>query len=397
MVRHFGYIEGYYGKMLSWDERFALCGCLEQLSLNTYLYAPKEDPWHRKEWKVPYPQRWIETFRRFVTHASKNNVHVVPALSPGLSFDYTSSADYHTLLKKMSVFADAGVSTVALLMDDIPDSLPKKCAKSFSSLGQAHGKLLSRLQIDLQKRLPGLSLWFCPTIYTDLFAKEGIGKSRYLNDLAVSMPGTVAVLWTGPGVISEKLDKKSISEVSRMFNDNIILWDNMYAIDYCPHRLFAGPYLGRKHDVLEVTKGILLNPTGMPHTDSLLLALLSAFVRKVSGTQAWKKALSELPVADEFLVVSRFFDLPFTRITPADFAKPKFLLYQKALRRLVWDWKSPLQREWYPFLYMLDTDLRLLQKKAGSAEAEKWINKKYPPVLSKLLLTGAGAAQGAGA
>jgi hypothetical protein len=397
MTRHFGYIEGYYGKMLSWDERHALCDSMGKLSLNTYLYAPKEDPWHRKEWKKPYPPRWIETFRRFVAHATKNNVRVVPALSPGLSFDYTSSADYHTLLKKMSVFADAGVGTVALLMDDIPDSLPAKCAKSFSSLGQAHGKLLSRLQSDLQKRYPRLSLWFCPTIYTDLFAKEGFGKSKYLNDLAVSMPGTVAVLWTGPGVISEKLDKKSISEVSRMFNGNIILWDNVYANDYCPHRLFAGPYLGRTRDVLEVTKGILLNPTGMPHTDSFLLALLSAFVRNVSGIQAWKKAVSELPVAGEFLAVSRFFNLPFTRTTPADFVKPKSALYLKALSRLIWDWKSPLQREWYPFLYMLDTDLRLLRKKAGSPEAEKWINKKYPPVLSKLLLKGAGTAQGAGA
>jgi protein O-GlcNAcase/histone acetyltransferase len=229
-----------------------------------------------------------------------------------------------------------------------------------------------------------------------LFAKEGLGKSRYLNDLADSMPDNIAVLWTGPAVISEKLDKKSVAEVSRMFNGNVMLWDNMYANDYCPHRLFAGPYLGRAHDVLEVTKGILLNPTGMPHTDSFLLALLSAFTRNVPGIQAWKKAVSQLPVADEFLAVSRFFNLPFVRITPADYAKPKLQQYQKALRRLIWDWKSPLQREWYPFLYMLDTDLRLLQKKAGSPEAEKWINKKYPPVLSRILLSGVETATGAG-
>jgi hyaluronoglucosaminidase len=395
MARHFGYIEGFYGKMLSWDERLALCDCLERLSLNTYLYAPKEDTWHRKEWKIPYPPHWIDTFRRFIQHAEKKNIDVVPALSPGLSFDYTSSADYHTLLKKMSVFTDIGARTVALLMDDIPDSLPVKSAKSFSSLGQAHGKLLSRLQNDLRKGCPRLSLWFCPTIYTGLFAKEGLGKSRYLNDLADSMPDTIAVLWTGPAVISEKLDKKSVAEVSRMFNGNVMLWDNMYANDYCPHRLFAGPYLGRAHDILEVTKGILLNPTGMPHTDSFLLALLSAFTRNVPGIQAWKKAVLQLPVADEFLAVSRFFNLPFTRITPADYAKPKLQQYQKALHRLIWDWKSPLQREWYPFLYMLDTDLRLLQKKAGSPEVEKLINKKYPPVLSRILLTGMETATGA--
>jgi protein O-GlcNAcase/histone acetyltransferase len=256
--------------------------------------------------------------------------------------------------------------------------------------------LLSRLQSDLQKRSSRFSLWFCPTIYTDLFAKEGIGKSRYLIDLAGSMPDTVTVLWTGPAVISEKLDRKSVAAISRMFNGNVMLWDNMYANDYCPHRLFAGPYLGRARNVLEVTKGILLNPTGMPHTDSFLLALLSAFTRDVTGIQAWKKAVSQMPVADEFLAVSRFFNLPFSRITASDCGKQKSALYQEALHRLIWDWKSPLQREWYPFLYMLDTDLRLLQKKAGSPEAEKWINKKYPPVLARILLNGVETATGTG-
>ena len=396
MVRHFGYIEGYYGKMLSWDERLFLCDCLAHLSLNTYLYAPKEDPWHRRQWKIPYPQHWIDSFRRFVQHAVKKNLNVVPALSPGLSFDYMSAADYATMLEKFYVFIESGATTVALLMDDIPDSLPAKSIKAFSSLGQAHGKLLSRLQSDLRKHSRHLSLWFCPTIYTDQFAGDGIDKSKYCDDLASSIPSDINVLWTGPAVISEKLDKKSLSSVSRMFNGNILLWDNMYANDYCPHRLFTGPYLGRSNDVLMATRGILLNPTGMPHTDSFLLALLAAFTKKIPANQAWKKTMSQLPVANELAAVSRFFDLPFTRVSAADCGNPRLSQYHKALHRLIWDWKSPLQREWYPFLYMLDTDLKLLQKKAGSPETEKWINKKYPPVLSRVLLSGSDAPAGAG-
>ena len=40
---HRGYIEGYYGKLLSFEDRHKLLVCLENLSMDSYLYAPKED------------------------------------------------------------------------------------------------------------------------------------------------------------------------------------------------------------------------------------------------------------------------------------------------------------------------------------------------------------------
>lgn len=383
MNRYFGYIEGYYGKMLSWDERYALCDCMKRLFLNTYVYAPKEDPWHRKDWKIPYPSSWMRAFRSFITYAMRRNVHVVPAVSPGLSFDYTSAADYRILLRKMSAFTDIGGRTVALLMDDIPDSLPRQYKKSFLSLGEAHGKLLSRLQADLRKRRPQCTLWFCPTVYADQLSKKKVSDSTYLNDLAVSMPGDVFVLWTGPAIISENLTRKNIAPVSAIFSGNIIIWDNLYANDYCPQRLFVGPYLGRSRDLCAVVKGLLINPTGLPHTDMFLLSLLSSFTKKVSCAASWKKAIDELSFSREFKTVSRFFQSPFARLTGGEYAVTKIKRYLKALRRLIWDWKSPLQREWYPFLYMLDTDLRLLDSPA--CRTRSWIAKKYTPVISRIL------------
>jgi hyaluronoglucosaminidase len=386
MDRYYGYIEGYYGKLLSWDERRDICVCMERLSLNTYVYAPKEDPYHRVQWKTPYPSDWMETFRRFIKDAAKKNILVVPSLSPGLSFDYCNDADYNALLNKMSLFADIGARTVALLMDDIPNELPRQCRQSFSSLGEAHGKLLSRLQKDLKKRSSRLSVWFCPTVYTDQAAKEGVEKSPYLADLAVSMPDAVYVLWTGPGVISKQLDKKGISPVSGMFNGNVVIWDNLYANDYCPHRLFTGSYRGRNADVHEVTRGILLNPTGMPVTDMFLLALLSGFVNNVPTAKAWKQAVEQTSIAREFLSISPFFDLPFSAALHLKGTLSKSKMYRKALHRLIWDWKSPLQREWYPFLFMLDTDLALLEGKTDAPEFTKLVLKKYPPVLSTIII-----------
>ena len=38
-----GYIEGYYGKLLTWDERSRLLKQMQRLGMTGYLYAPKED------------------------------------------------------------------------------------------------------------------------------------------------------------------------------------------------------------------------------------------------------------------------------------------------------------------------------------------------------------------
>ena len=37
-----GYIEGYYGKLLSWKNRKLIISSLQKNNMNTYFYAPKE-------------------------------------------------------------------------------------------------------------------------------------------------------------------------------------------------------------------------------------------------------------------------------------------------------------------------------------------------------------------
>jgi hypothetical protein len=386
MKRYSGYIEGYYGKLLSWDERRLVCNRMAEQHLNTYVYAPKEDSFHRACWKLPYPSSWIETFRIFVQNAARKGVTVVPCIAPGLSFDYTSISDYATLLKKLSVFADIGSRIVALLMDDIPQTLPRASRGTFASLGQAHAVLLSRLQSDLRKRNPSLGLWFCPTVYTNQFAPEGLACSTYLADLADAIPQQIQVLWTGESVISTTLNKKTLLFISHLFRGNIIIWDNLYANDYCPNRLFAGPYVGRSGSANDVTNGILINPTGMPYTDSLLLGVLAGFNAGLTPAQAWKKAAADACVDNEFSTISRFFASPNSSPVIGTFTKAAISRYRASLHHLIWEWKSPLQREWYPFLYMLDTNLALVEKNRSGDDAQSWIKKKYPSVLSSILL-----------
>jgi hypothetical protein len=381
----YGYIEGYYGRMLSWEERGLIAGIMHELSLNAYVYAPKEDPYHRIMWRTPYPREWLSVFSLFVKKAAHAGVSVIAGIAPGLSFDYGSRDDYGLLLRKCNQLGRTGVAAIALLMDDIPVRLPEASRHSFRSLAEAHADLIGRLLADVTKAHPGVGMLFCPTVYADRLIKDDPAASTYLDDLSAGMPKSVPVFWTGPAVISKEMSARSLRRITGLFGTNVCIWDNLYANDYCPRRIFFGPFRNRSADLLPTTRGVLLNPTGLVHTDAFLLSLLSGFVKKKTPENAWEAAAKKFALPPEVRTIAPFFDLPQAALPERAFAARGLANVKIALKKLVWEWKSPLQREWYPFLYSLETDIALLQNDIKGGRKE-WIRKKYPPVLAAMIV-----------
>jgi hypothetical protein len=387
MNKHFGYLEGFYGRLLSWQERHFLLSSLRKGGLNTYLYAPKEDTLHRQQWRTPYPADWMRQFSEFVQAGHRKKIAVVPGLAPGLSFDFDSAADYRRLLQKFQRFADNGVGTVALLMDDIPLQSSQQTPQAVTSQGAAQGRLAGRLRADLQKRFAGLSLWFCPTVYSDQMAEAGhtLSTSPYLRDLRENLPAGIPLLWTGPGIISAELSARSLAAICRMFDDNVIIWDNLYANDYCPSKLFIGPYTGRSTAILKTTAGVLLNPTGLPLTDAFLLTLLAGFTKKYDPRAAWQAAAAEHGLPQNLPPVLPYVSNPFPDARVLRPSPRKLDTHIQTLQELIFDWKGPLHREWYPYLYQAQMDLRLLRSVKSGLDAA-WVKRKFPPVLASLLV-----------
>src|SRR4051812_26314670 len=97
--RVWGYIEGYYGRLFGWEERAALVDQLASGSATgagragsaaavqaAYLYAPKEDSLHRRDWRIRYPAEWRKHFRALAQRGARRGVEVIPGMAPGLSF-----------------------------------------------------------------------------------------------------------------------------------------------------------------------------------------------------------------------------------------------------------------------------------------------------------------------
>jgi hypothetical protein len=382
-----GYIEGYYGRLFGWDERanlvdrLAAAGRGGPRATAVYLYAPKEDALHRRDWRDRYPAAWRARFGELARRGARRGVDVVPGMAPGLSFDYLSDRDYRALLAKLRDFQGLGCRTLALLMDDIPAVLPGNCRGAFRTLGQAHADLLRRLFADLRASDPRARLWFCPTVYTDQFATGPAERDPYLVDLAAGMPKEITVMWTGARIIAKRLDK-GLAPFARLFGGNVVLWDNLYADDYCPNKIFLGPYAGRTAAVWSLTRGALLNPTGLPATDAFLLDLLDAFRRGKAANPAWRAALAGHAVPREFLAVAPFLSSPFFVPGPRDLSPRRVAAMRKALKYLIWDWKGALHQEWYPYLFMLDADLKASEP--GERD-EEWVRKRYSPLIARLL------------
>lgn len=373
-----GYIEGYYGRLLGWNERHTLVEQLNSLGLHSYFYAPKEDAYHRLHWRDPYPLEWRKEFARLSQHAQKQSVHVIAGLAPGLDFNFkhiSDGGDFEALVNKAKQLLDDGASAIALLMDDINVVYSNDNA-GFKSEGEAHAVLANSLASAI-----GHSVFTVPRVYANELEHESPG---YASAFCQHLHASHVIFHCGTHIVAPSVQAADYSTYHSHQQHRVVVWDNLYANDYCPRRLFVGPWVGR-HSQPEV----MLNPTGMPATDALLLDIMARSA-VTGGTNdelqaVWSSALPDhgVPTAFEH-VQAHFRHPPFPSINTdnelnAVSKEDKFA----AIEQLLWKWKSPLSREWYPYLFGLKHDLSL----AHGLLAETRILKTQPEPLSGLLLS----------
>lgn len=378
-----GYIEGYYGRMLTWDDRGAILDHLKSLGMGAYLYAPKEDICHRYAWRQDYDDDWVNNFQSFCNTARDGDIAVIAGIAPGLDYDFSdinNGEDWDHLLRKCQVMLDGGAQQIALLLDDIQPDFKEKSGR-FSHEGDAHAALANALNTALADHMDS-PIILTPRLYADevmghdLMA-SGADDETYWPRLAASLDEEIRLLVCGRYVVSHdtRLDETAMARAG-MNKERAIIWDNLYAHDYCPRRLFLGRWQGRPQD-----QDILLNPTGLVETDKLLLSFMDAGMNTGmdagAAENAWRAALAKHDVPEAFHVIAPFFDLPpdpeGENAEPD--LKPEEML--AALDVLLWQWKSALQREWYPFLMGLRQDI-LLKTEAMNRLRQQ---KSLPPLL----------------
>lgn len=360
-----GYIEGYYGRLLSPEARLRILRRLAELGMTGYLYAPKEDPCHRHRWREAYDRAWLEDWRDLAGLAADNGISLIAGLAPGLDFDFAGDRDFVVLCDKLRTLTQNG-ALPCLLFDDIDPPLAETDGGAGEAIRQA--ELANRVADSL-----GKPLFLVPRIYADELSQS---SPTYLPALAKQLDRHHRLFYCGSHIVAPSIAlAQSLAAAAGIAAPRLIAWDNIYANDYCPRRLFLEAWR-RPYDK---SGGVMLNATGMVETDQLLLGLMAKGLDAKGKPGDWQNEMLAHGVPDAFFTIAAAFQHQANPTLP----DKKWL---RDLDELLWQWKSPLAREWYPYLLGLRGDVLML---LGEADAGRQA-KIMPPVLYHLWQTRGG-------
>ncbi|HDN18265.1 MAG TPA: hypothetical protein ENF41_04305 [Candidatus Bathyarchaeota archaeon] len=269
-----GIVEGFYYRPWSWKDRRDMINFMGYVRMNTYIYAPKDDPYHRKKWRLPYPYEDIMELRKLAREADIWGVDIVFAISPGLSVRYSSDSEVEKIVEKLMEVRKIGIEKYAIFYDDIPPRLGyKEDAKRYRSLGEAHADFTNRVIDRLEKSGVEIeSFLVCPTEY------RGVRLGEYVSDLASGVKGNVYLMWTGPQVCSPEIGYEETKLVCEKMGGRVVIWDNYPVNDYARNRLNLGPLMGRDRRLDEIVDGITFNPMNEAHASFIPLTTASDYL-----------------------------------------------------------------------------------------------------------------------
>lgn len=190
-----GTIEGFYGNPWTHEDRLSQIEFYGDYKMNTYIYAPKDDPYHREQWREPYPQSEMDRMQELIDTANENKVDFVFALSPGIDIQFggeAGEADYQALVNKCQSLYDMGVRSFAIFFDDISNKD-----------GVAQASLLNRFNEEfVQEKGDVKPLITVPTEYDSNAMGSGDRLSQYTKDFSETIDDSIIVLWTGSAVVT---------------------------------------------------------------------------------------------------------------------------------------------------------------------------------------------------
>ena len=283
-----GVIEGFYGTPWTEAARLDMLAFCGKSGLNAYIYAPKDDPYHREKWREPYPEAELADLARLVTAAKADGVRFIFAVSPGLDLHLGAgeAADRAAMLEKCEALYALGVRDFAIFFDDI---------ESCDGAGQA--AFLRAIDQELRARHPDVHPFLTvPTQYSYDTMQDGAGNSSdYTRAFAAGLAGTdILVLYTGDGVARGGLTADSLAAARNLYGGRPLgPWWNYPVTDYDEAKLALGPI---EQLPLGDVPAIFYNPMKHERLSKIALATGAALAKDpetYNPEAAWHQAIED--------------------------------------------------------------------------------------------------------
>lgn len=183
-----GFIEGYYGIPWSNEERMELMKFGGDFKMTSYIFAPKNDPYHKELWREEYPANELAKLKEMVAVGNATKCRFVWTAHPfmgGFNRNEYKKEIQALIAKFEHLYNDAGVRQFGVLGDDVgglPRSIVVEMMQEVSKWAQSKGDVYDTV--------------FCPGGYNHSWQ----GDYSELNEYDAGFPKDIQIFWTGEAV-----------------------------------------------------------------------------------------------------------------------------------------------------------------------------------------------------
>ncbi len=214
---NYGLIEGFYGPPWRWEARRSLAPFLAEQGYRFYIYAPKNDPFLRDDWRSDWTGNELRQLLRTAQSYRDAGLAWGMGLSPAGAWQEDISLVGPALAAKAGRLRDMGLDLLAILFDDMRGDVEDLVDK----------------QVEIVARLAEAAaparLLVCPTYYSDdplLDEVFGRRPDGYLEELGRLLDPDTDIFWTGQSVMSADYPPGHLREVAGRIGRRPFLWDN---------------------------------------------------------------------------------------------------------------------------------------------------------------------------
>jgi hyaluronoglucosaminidase len=262
-----GIIEGFFGRSWSWSERAIYAHFLALNAFDFYIYAPKSDPFLRKQWQQDWPIEIKKALIELRDSYSEAKIDFGIGLSPHEIYLDNSYDNRRALSKRVKQINSLSPDILCILFDDMRGDLPE----------------LAKIQTELVQEVADITtasrIIFCPTYYSfDPVLEKVFGKmpNDYWQDLNKQLDKKIDIFWTGEKVCSPHYSSEHINHVADLLGRKPFLWDNYPVNDGAvKSQLLQLRAVDESHSALQNSvAGHALNPMNQPWLSHIALASL---------------------------------------------------------------------------------------------------------------------------
>ncbi len=274
-----GAIEGFYGNPWSHKDRLRQFEFYGKNKMNTYVYGPKDDPYHRRHWRVAYPEKEAKLLKELASEAKKNHVQFVWAVHPGIDIKWNKQ-DSIAIVEKLESVYKLGVNSFAVFFDDISGE-GTKADKQAGLMNYITDKFV-------RKHKDVKPLILCPTQYNKSWS-----SGDYLSTLGKMMYPEIRIMWTGNSVV-DMIEKNDMEWINQQIGRKAFIWLNYPVNDYCQSRILMGKTYGNGRDIADMLSGFCSNPMEYAEASKVSLFSIAEYtwnMNAYNAEQSWERAL----------------------------------------------------------------------------------------------------------